>query len=109
MQTVTRQYVERIRNFILVPCLVDIAASAAVVMMVASVAAGFVFVGGRTVGLNLRHVWAAAAILGCIYAVVVLGRTLWRHCWLIGMAVPENNAPQREVIEEDARPSPSSD
>ena len=109
MQAAIRQYVGRVWNVILIPCLVDIATSAAVVTMVALVAAAFVVVGGRTVGLNLKHVRAAAAILGCIYAVVVLSRTLWRHWRLAGAAVSANSSLQHEVLQEDARPSTSSD
>ena len=105
----TWQYVERVWNFVVVPCLVDIAAAAAVVTVVALVGAAFVVVGGSAVGLNLRHVRTAAAILGCIYAIVVLGRTLWRHWQLAWIAIPESSSSQQEVLQEDARPSTSSD
>jgi hypothetical protein len=75
MQDATRQYVGRVWNVVVVPCLVDIAAAATVVTIVALVAAAFVVVGGSAVGLNLRHVRTTASVLGCVYAVVVLGRT----------------------------------
>lgn len=109
MQVASRQYVGRVWNFLIIPCFVDIGTSAAVVAIVALLAAAFVAVGGSTVGLNLRHVRAAAAILGCIYAVVILIRTLWRHWHLVWVMVPEDGSVQKEVLQEDARPSTSSD
>jgi hypothetical protein len=109
MQGASQQYVGRMWNFVLMPCLVDIGTSAAVVTMVALVAAAFVAVGGSAVGLNLRHVRAAGAILGSIYAVVVLSRTLWRHWRLAGVAVSEDSSRKQEALQEDARPSTSSD
>jgi hypothetical protein len=108
MQAATRQYVGRVWNFVLLPFLVDIGTSGVVVAIVAVVAAAFVGVGGSAIGLNLRHVRGAAAILGCIYAVVVFGRTLWGHWRLVGIVVP-NSSGQQEVLQEDARPSTSSD
>jgi hypothetical protein len=109
MQSASRQYVRRVWNFVIIPSLVDIGTSAALVTMVALVAAAFVVVGGSAVGLNLRHVRAAAAVLGCIYTVVVLSRTLWRHWGLAGIAVSEDSSRQQEALQEDAGPSTSSD
>jgi hypothetical protein len=107
MQGASRQYVGRVWNFLIILCLVDVGTSAAVVTIVALVAAAFVAVGGSAVGLNLRHVRAAAAILGCIYTVVILIRTLWRHWQLVGVVVPEDRSTQQEVLQQDARPSTS--
>jgi len=109
MQVASRQYVGRVWNFLIIPCLVDVGTSAAVVAIVALVAAGFVAVGGSAVGFNLRQVRGAAAILGCIYAIVILIRTLWRHWHLVGVMVPEDGPVQKELLQEDARPSTSSD
>jgi hypothetical protein len=109
MQTEARQYIERLWNFVLIPFLVDLATSAAVVAIVALLAAAFVLVGGNTVGVRLRHVTAAAAILECIYGVVVLVRTVWRHWRLVGMLISEDISPQQEGLEESARHPTSSD
>jgi hypothetical protein len=85
---------------VVVRFLIDLAASLAVVTIVTLIATAAVTLAGSSLGVSLRHVRITSGILECIYALVILMRTLWRHWIIAGAAVPENPSNEPEFLEQ---------
>ena len=89
--------------------LVDLAAALFIVGIIGLLAAGLIAIAGQSLGVTVRNVRQASAILGCVYVLVIWARTLRRH-WIISRQGATNEpAHQPEPPgNTDAQPSTSS-
>jgi hypothetical protein len=100
------QYWRRLWGVVVLQMLVDLVAALFVTSAIGLLAAGLIALAGHSLGVTLRNVRHASAVLGCVYIFSIWARTLHRH-WIISGQVAANEPTHEPQASESANAQPS--